>query len=349
MMAQPPATLYALAMPRLPLPLLPKPVLFETPESRAPDGGTCLFLRTEDGLQIRAAIWPAPGGHARGTVVVAPGRAEFIEKYYAVIASLRDRGFAVATLDWRGQGGSARELANPRKGHVDDFLLYERDLKALTDHLAAIAAPQPWFGLGHSMAGAVFLAAARRGELPFARMVLSAPLIDLHGLRYPRGARALAETLDFAGLGASFIPGGGGTASLTRPFANNPLTSDAVRYGQAAEFLAQESRLGIGDPTIGWLNAAFRAMRPFEDIEFPRRLVLPALIVAAGADTIVSTPAAERFGARLKAGQTLVIPRARHEILFERDSLRDQFWAAFDTFIPGTALADRPAGRSAAA
>ena len=49
------------------------------------------------------------------------GRAEFIEKYFETVRELRARGFAVATIDWRGQGGSERALADPRKGHVGDF------------------------------------------------------------------------------------------------------------------------------------------------------------------------------------------------------------------------------------
>lgn len=322
-------------MPLTPQPPLARPALVETPRSPAPPGGRVLFLTSADGLAIRAALWQ-PSAPDRGTVVLGLGRAEFIEKYYEVIGELLGRGFAVAVFDWRGQGGSARELANPRKGHVDDFLLYERDLAALFAHLETEAMPRPWFGLGHSMAGAIFLQAARRGTLPLARMVLTAPLIDIHGLRYPRVTRAFAEALDIAGLGASFIPGGGATATLTRPFAGNVLTSDETRYRRAGEFLAAESRIGIGDPTVGWLNAAFRAMRAFESIEFPRRLTLPTLIVAAGSDKVVSTAATERFGARLKSGQALVLAGAEHEILFERDAIRSQFWAAFDAFIPGS-------------
>ncbi|MFL5359530.1 MAG: alpha/beta hydrolase, partial [Myxococcales bacterium] len=63
----------------------------------------------------------------------------------------------------------------------------------------------------------------------------------------------------------------------------------------------------------------------------------PTLIVAAGADPVCSTPAIERFAARLKAGHAIVIPGARHEILMERDAIREEFWAAFDAFVPGTA------------
>src|ERR1043165_5844405 len=39
----------------------------------------------------------------RGVCVLLNGQTEFIEKYFEVIDELRGRGFAVATMDWRGQ------------------------------------------------------------------------------------------------------------------------------------------------------------------------------------------------------------------------------------------------------
>ena len=41
---------------------------------------------------------------------------------------------------------------------------------------------------------------------------------------------------------------------------------------------------------------------------------------------------------RLRAGSQIVLRGSRHEILQERDSIREQFWAAFDAFVPGVAL-----------
>src|SRR5260221_10899037 len=41
---------------------------------------------------------------------VFTGRAEQIEKYFETVRDLRDRGFAVAMIDWRGQGHSSRRL-----------------------------------------------------------------------------------------------------------------------------------------------------------------------------------------------------------------------------------------------
>ena len=87
-------------------------------------------------------------------------------------------------------------------------------------------------------------------------------------------------------------------------------------------------------------------MAPFASFDYPARLAVPILMVVPGQDRVVSVAAMERFGQRLKAGISITIPGARHEILMERDGLRDQFWAAFDAFIPGTS-AEAPARSSA--
>ncbi len=41
---------------------------------------------------------------------------------------------------------------------------------------------------------------------------------------------------------------------------------------------------------------------------------------------------------RLKAGSHLLLRGARHEIMQELDYIREQFWAAFDAFVPGVAM-----------
>ena len=100
------------------------------------------------------------------------GRGETIEKYFETIGELRSRGFAVATFDWRGQGGSERRLRNPRKGHVDNFAEYDRDLEAFMQQVVLPDCPPPYFALAHSTGGLVCLRAAADGAAAFSRMVL---------------------------------------------------------------------------------------------------------------------------------------------------------------------------------
>jgi lysophospholipase len=142
--------------------------------------------------------------------------------------------------------------------------------------------------------------------------------------------------LRMIGLGKSFVPGGGETSISTMPFKGNRLTGDPVRYARNAEVAHAMGVGAIGAPTVAWMDSAFRFMKRFADPRYSVKIRLPTLIVAAGADPVCATPATERFASRLKAGRVIVIPGARHEILMERDVIREEFWAAFDAFIPGS-------------
>src|SRR5450432_4137787 len=170
-------------------------LLFATPDNPIPPGARVEIVRAADGVQLRTVRW-VPTTALRGTVAIFTGRAEFIEKYFEVVSQLLARGFAVAAIDWRGQGGSARPLRNPRKGHIDDFSLFERDLDALVDDVLGPSCPKPWFALCHSMGAAIMLDIDHAGRCPFERVVMTSPMIAIARLNRRRGAQILAELLD---------------------------------------------------------------------------------------------------------------------------------------------------------
>ena len=121
----------------------------------------------------------------------------------------------------------------------------------------------------------------------------------------------------------------------TEPFEGNTVTSDRERYRRALAVVTAEPSLGIGGATIGWLNAAMRAACRITEPAFVEAFPIPVLMLLAGAEQIVSNQAAENLSRRLKTAAHLRVPKSRHEILMERDEIRDQFWIAFDAFIEG--------------
>ncbi len=288
------------------------------------------------GVAIRAARWAAPDGDGPGTVLICTGRTEFIEKYLPVVAELRDRGFAVVVFDWRGQGLSERPLRNAHKGHVGHFADYEGDLLAVAAQVLEPFCPRPWFGLAHSMGGAIALNAAADHPELFRRLVVSAPMVEIARLPFRQTARAVARLCRYGGLARSFVPGGRGRSLLFRAFEQSVLTSDGARYRVALDYLRAEPRLMLGAPTLGWLHAAFTAMARLHADDYPERMRTPVLAVVPGADRIVEPRATERLVARLRASRAVTVPGCRHEILVERNAFRQQFWAAFDAFVPGT-------------
>jgi lysophospholipase len=312
--------------------------LVSIPANPVPDNFITGALKTPDGVTLRFARWLPPAGR-RGTVCIFQGRSEWIEKYFETVRDLRARGFAVAALDWRGQGFSDRALSDRRKGYVGDFSEYDTDLETFMREIVLPDCPPPIFAIGHSTGSTVLIRAAHRGRRWFDRMVLVSPLIALGGVDYSMGTGAIiVRALKLAGFGAMYVPKSDTSIIESRPFVGNILTSDPVRYARNAAILEAEPALALGAPTVAWTDAAFRAMRELRERSYPAHIRQPILIVAGGNDAVVSNAAIEDFASLLRAGSHLVVVGAQHELLMEQDRFRSQFWAAFDAFVPGTAL-----------
>jgi lysophospholipase len=224
--------------------------LVSIPANPAPDNVVSGTIVTPDGVKLRFARW-APPLNRKGTVCVFTGRSEQIEKYFETVRDLRDRGFAVAMIDWRGQGGSDRQLDDPRKGHVRNFAEFETDVETFIREVVMPDCPPPFYALAHSMGGAVMLRIAHSGKRWFDRIVLSAPMIDLPGQTASTPARIAVRALRWFGRGSQYVPGGGPALVGTESFVNNLLTSDPVRFARNAAILEENPALGLGSPTIG--------------------------------------------------------------------------------------------------
>jgi lysophospholipase len=318
-------------------PVSPSMRLVSIPANPAPDNVAVGAVTTRDNVTLRYARFAPPPGR-KGTVVVLQGRAEYIEKYFETVRDLRARGFAVATFDWRGQGMSRRALSDPQKGHVRNFSEYVTDLETIMEQVVLPDCPPPIYTLAHSMGSAVVLKACHDGSRWFDRVVLASPMIALPLNRATRAAGPLARIMRYVGRGSGYVPTGHGAPIGVDDFIGNVLTSDPVRYARNMAVLEEAPDLGIGAPTIAWADAAMRLMKQFAPATYAGVLRQPILMVAAGLDEVVSTPAIETFGMNLLAGSHLILAGARHEILQEQDHFRNQFWAAFDAFVPGTPI-----------
>lgn len=316
--------------------------LIGLPENPVPEGAICGAVTTDDGITLRYARWPASAGRRVGTLCLLQGRGESIEKYFEVIGDLRRRGLTVATLDWRGQGGSERLLRNPTRGHVDDFSDYDKDLQAFMREVVLPDCPPPYYVLSHSIGAIMALRAAQTGRTRFSRMVLASPLIAFADRPLPvprRALRPLAGLAAALGLGDLPVPGHAPYSPTEAPFPGNRLTSDPVRFQRNVAIARAMRPAAVGAPTFSWLYAACGALKSVAQAEFGATIQVPILMVAAGHDEVASVPAIEALSGALRAGAHVVVPGARHELMMERDALRELFWAAFDAFVPGSDVA----------
>ncbi|THD68379.1 alpha/beta hydrolase, partial [Phenylobacterium sp.] len=301
--------------------------LIETADAKAPPGGEASWFTGAGGAKLRAALW-VPKARARGTIVLSGGRTEAIEKYYEVIAECLDRGFVVLAHDWRGQGLSQRDLADPLKGHARGYKAYLDDFRALlgaySDQL-----PKPWVALGHSMGGCLTLLAMAQGENRFAGAILSAPMLGMR-TPFPLIVSKLLTGLNIAVGGAGRYTVAGPGVPFDAPFEGNALTHDPVRYARAWGLVAAEPKLALGGPTWGWIDFGLRATAYLARPDTLRNVTVPVVIVSAEDDQLVDNAAQAAAARHLPQGKFINVPGAFHEILMETDPMRNIFLRALD-------------------
>lgn len=295
-----------------------------------------LFITARDGNRLRTATWDAaPGLAPRGVCVLLSGQTEFIEKYAEVIVELRKRGFAVATMDWRGQGMSGRALPDRRKCHIERFSQYDDDLDLFMEQVVRpMTGDRPPIALAHSMGGHILLRRLHGHSTEFTTAVLTAPMIRPQTRGYPAWlARAVCFTEFQCGRGNDWVFGMEKRDPLHMEFEDNLVTTDRARFARTKALLAENPDIRLAGPTWGWLEAAYHSIAEMNAPGYAEAITTPMMIVGAGRDRIVQTEATAEFAKRLRNCTYLEIHEAEHEILMENDIVRARFWKAFDEYV----------------
>ena len=316
---------------------LPSAPLFQD-VAQAPPGGTAHWLTAEDGRRLRLACWVpeaqenqasgAPGGLASGahggTVLLFPGRTEYIEKYGPAAGELAARGFATAVIDWRGQGLADRLAPDPLAGHVTDFAEYQRDVRAMLLAARELDLPRPWHLLAHSMGGCIGLRALLEG-MSVNSAVFSAPM---WGIQLDRFLRPVAWSLGWLnnGLGRADRIAVKRTACkyvLETAFNDNVLTTDLEMYRFMRTQIEAHPELGLGGPSFGWGYAALRECRRLRELAAPD---VPCLTFLGSNERLVDMDAIRDRMAGWPQGTLIDMPGAEHEIMMESPERRQDFY-----------------------
>lgn len=139
------------------------------PADRMITGARDVTLHTADGLELTAWFVPEPDAGAGTAVLVAPGNGGNRAGRAGLAEQLRDRGFAVLLLDYRGYGGNPGDPS-------EDGLAADADaaVAALTD---LGYPPERTIHLGESLGTGVV--AALQARTPPAGVLLRSPFTEL--------------------------------------------------------------------------------------------------------------------------------------------------------------------------
>lgn len=316
------------------------------------------FFTAADGQKMRYAHWRAPSAATRaGVVVFFTGRTEYIEKNIHAFAELLSNNYEIWTMDWRGQGLSARAIAQyPDRGYIDDFGTFVSDAEIFIDdvvNLASITDTRKIL-LAHSMGGAIATLYLQDNPDQFDRAIMTSPMLGLNGhngfvrklfslkKKYSCMNRLFGDCPWESNIKPTINP-----CDFNRPASDNIFRSmgQTLIYSHNPKLQREQiclieaehvggnpdANLGLGSPTAGWLLAAFDAI----DTVFEQReqLQTPVLIIGGGKDKIVKNASQTRFcDANAQYCCRLQIDSASHEILIETDPVRNLFFEYFVSF-----------------
>lgn len=285
-----------------------------------PQGGVAHWVTTADGLKIRVGHWLH--ADAKGTVLIFPGRTEYIEKYGDAAREFQERGYASLAIDWRGQGLAARVAKDARLGHVDTFLDYQKDVTAVLDHARALGLPEPYYLCGHSMGGCIGLRALHDG-LPVNAAAFSAPM---WGISLVSWLRPLAYTAGRVarqfGRGETLAPGQTfETYVLREVFDLNTLTRDQGMWERLQLQIRTHPDLALGGPSLQWVYESMKEMNALAALDSP---AMPCLTLLGSSEDIVDPARIQERMARWPNGHLEMLHGAEHEVMLEIPATRQK-------------------------
>jgi lysophospholipase len=299
-----------------------------------PAGGRTIFFEGRNGWPLRSILW-APT-QARETIVLLNGRGDFIEKYAELIGDLLRKGFAVAAMDWRGQGLSGEMSPPPRRTHIEDFSLWVEDAQLWCETIVKPVCPAPYKLLAHSMGGHLGLRLMHDTPGLIDRAVLLVPMLGIKTHPFStKFARRVAKMLVQLGQGERFSFGQlpYNSALFNSVARMKRLTSDKLRFEQESAAIAINPALAIGGVSNDWVVAAFNSCDLLAGPGYAESILVPTLMLTAEQDVLVENGAAEKFAQHMPNGRCELIVGGRHELFRERDAIRDIVLAKIFNFL----------------
>lgn len=294
-----------------------------------------------DGWQIRRIDWQLDpqyektvSGKARGSILFLPGRGDHYEKYLETLEFYAQAGWAVTSVDWRGQGDSGRYLEDRHIGHISDFAVWIADLKFFYAKWKT-ETPGPHVVIAHSMGGHLAMRALAEHAIDPVATVMSAPMLGIQSGGLPASfGHAFVKLMVRIGRGEKAAWKVSEKPMSSMHLRAKILTHDMDRYQDELAWWDIRPPVKLGPPSWHWIERAMQSTQMLDAEGVMEAIQTPVLLMATTSDQLVSTPRIIKDSKRLPHAQLLLFGKeAAHELLRETDAVRDMCLAETQTFL----------------
>lgn len=284
-------------------------------------------VKGQKGVRITYRHFVQDKPEERRLIILVNGRAENLLKWTELAYDFYQQGYDVLVFDHRGQGYSQRLLKDHEKGYIDEFRFYADDMAILLEKVTSGYDYKSQHILAHSLGALISTYYLANYDHHIQSAALSAPFYGIpmkHSLR----DELVVNLMVLFGQGSRYVFGKGEykPADLDK----NDLSNCRTRMRWMNRINRRHPQIHLGGPTFRWVHLCFNAIKKLPSI-LPR-IEIPVLILQSEKEKIVDNKNLEKLTALLPQGKLVQIAQSKHEILFERDPIRDEALAHISQF-----------------
>lgn len=270
---------------------------------------------------------------AIGTVIVAHGFCESVQKYKEVIYYFLKEHYNVFLLDHRGHGKSVRETGNSDFSltHIENFMNYVEDFRGFIEEIAVPMAGKngPFYIYAHSMGGAIATRYLQMYPGRIKKAILTAPMLDLYMTMPQIQAKAISHYMVKTGRGASYIAG-------QKPFNSSEAyekssSSSRARYEYYFNKRIANQELQNNAGSYSWLYESIKIIKKIQKEK--RQIQIPICIFSAEKDNLVTREGQLAIAKRTPDAQLVLVPESKHEIYMAPAWIQRQYWRYIFDFL----------------
>ena len=253
----------------------------------------------------------------RKLMILVNGRAENILKWSEPAYDFYHQGYDVLLFDHRGQGYSTHLLKDSEKGYLDEFRFYVDDMAKIIEKVTALFNYSTQYLLAHSMGALIATYYLANCDHRINKAVLSSPFYGIP-LKHPIRDELIIALMNMLGQGERYVFGKGPYQQVH--LEDNELSFCKTRMKWMNRVNRKNPAIHLGGPTFRWVHLCLNAIKRLPKV-IPK-IEIPILILQAEKEKIVDNNNLEKLIALFPHVESMLVPQAKHEILFEKDNVR---------------------------
>ncbi|WP_455474754.1 serine aminopeptidase domain-containing protein [Bartonella sp. B30(2025)] len=282
-------------------------------------------LKTGIDREIRFVTTRPTTDKPKGTIVILGNYTNTIEEYCLPMNEISKRGFYTAIFDWFDKAPPQHTIVKKRHYQYFDINNDINDLDKFLTNVVYNNCPPPYYLLTFGIGGLIAFNGLDIINHQFSKMLCVSPLFAPFGNKANSFQHKITQL--FSDIGLGFLP----MISVNKL---KKKTTPFLRINK--ESLPPPPHLFIPSPTSRWMASVFNAIEIMKKNILNGHLQIATLFILANKNNMINNIEVRQLCQQTHITDSITIIGADLDTIMQEEHHKNQFWAAFDAFIPGS-------------